>query len=76
MKSKEVNTITNNGDSVRLRIFEGELPADEAYQELLRIEKVQHDATRVTLFQAYEKIISLCDKIEELENERNRTNSV
>jgi hypothetical protein len=53
MKSRSVNTITNNEDSVRMRIFDGELPADEAIAELLRIERAQHEATLRLLRQAY-----------------------
>lgn len=36
-----MNIITNNEDYVRLRIYEKELPLDEAREELLRIEKEQ-----------------------------------
>jgi hypothetical protein len=46
MKSRLVDTITSNEDSVRLRIFDGDLPADEAMAELLRIERIQHEVTR------------------------------
>jgi hypothetical protein len=46
MKSRLVDAITSNEDSVRLRIFDGDLPADEATAELLRIERAQHDVTR------------------------------
>jgi hypothetical protein len=53
MKSRLVNTITSNEDSVRLRIFDGELPADEATVELLRIERAQHEVTRRRLREAY-----------------------
>lgn len=44
MKSRTVDYITNNEDSVRMRIFDGDLPADEATVELLRTEKVQRAA--------------------------------
>lgn len=40
MKSKLVGTtITNNEDHVRLRIFDGAIPLDEAGQELLALER-------------------------------------
>jgi hypothetical protein len=52
MKSRTVETVTNNEDYVRLRIFDGELPADEATKELLRLERCQHAATREQLRQA------------------------
>lgn len=41
MKSRTVETITNNEEHVRLRIYDGDIPADEATAELLRIEKEQ-----------------------------------
>lgn len=46
MKSRAVDTITSNEDHVRLRIFDGDLPIDQAGAELLRIEREQHAATR------------------------------
>lgn len=36
-----MNTITGNDEYVRLDIYEGRLPANAAYEELLRIEKAQ-----------------------------------
>jgi hypothetical protein len=53
MKSRLVDTITSNEDSVRLRIFDGDLPADQATAELLRIELAQHEVTRRRLREAY-----------------------
>lgn len=46
MKSKTVETVTNNEDFVRMRIFDGELPQDAALSELLRLERAQHAETR------------------------------
>lgn len=46
MKSKLVDTITSNEEHVRLKIFDGELPAEDGVNELLRIERAQHGATR------------------------------
>lgn len=34
-------TITSNDEYIRMRIYEGEFTPNEAYQELLRIEKEQ-----------------------------------
>lgn len=42
----EMRTITSNEDHVRLKIYEGDLQLSEAAEELLRIEKAQHDAER------------------------------
>lgn len=44
MKSRSVETVTSNEESVRLRIFDGDLAIDQAGAELLRIEKAQHAA--------------------------------
>jgi hypothetical protein len=53
MKSRLIDTIASNEDSVRMRIFDGDLPADEATAELLRIERAQHEVTRRRLREAY-----------------------
>lgn len=42
----EVSTITSNEQHVRMRIYDGALPADQAYQKLLELERAQHEATR------------------------------
>lgn len=41
MKSKMVDTVTNDEDLVRLRIFDGELPLDAAGAELLRLNALE-----------------------------------
>jgi len=41
-----LKAITTNEEYVRLRIYEGDLPADEAMAELLRLERAQHTAER------------------------------
>ena len=46
MIHKEVDWITTNEQHVRSRIYDGALPEDKAYQELLRIEKLQRSAER------------------------------
>jgi hypothetical protein len=45
MKSRSVDYVTSNEELVRLRIFDGELPAHDAYRELWELEKAQHEAT-------------------------------
>ena len=59
MKTKTVETIVSNEEHVRLRIYDGELPADEAVKELLRIEVAQHGETKRRLMQAYDEIRAL-----------------
>lgn len=44
MPSKKVDTITNNEDAVRLEIYEGRLPLDQAQEELHRIKVAQMQA--------------------------------
>lgn len=44
MKSTTVETITSNEQHVRMRIFDGDLPANEAYQALLELEHSQRKA--------------------------------
>jgi hypothetical protein len=41
MKSTSVETVTNNEDYVRLRIYDGEIPMDQAGAELLRLNALQ-----------------------------------
>lgn len=55
----KVNTITSNEQHVRLEIFEGRLPLDEAGKELIRIaraqlasEEIRHNYTRIELVAA------------------------
>ncbi len=43
MKTRTVDSITNNEDHVRLRIFDGDLMVDEAAAELIRIARAQAD---------------------------------
>jgi hypothetical protein len=59
MKSKEVTTVTSNEEFVRLRIYDGELPADAGMRELLRLERAQHEATRRRLAEANDRIARL-----------------
>ena len=63
MKSRLVDVITNNEDSVRMRIFAGEFPADEATAELLRIAHAQHETTRRKLREAHAVIEELRAKV-------------
>lgn len=44
MKSTSVDHITSNEQLVRMMIFDGDLPVDQAKDELLRIEREQHKA--------------------------------
>lgn len=46
MKTKLIETITSNEEDVRLRIYDGELQLSEAANELLRMERAQHEATK------------------------------
>ena len=52
----KIDYVTTNEQSVRLRIFEGELPAEEGVAELLRIEKEQHAVTRNRLNDALSRL--------------------
>lgn len=63
MKTKEVWTITNNVDAVRMRIYDGDLQISEAGQELLRIEKCQHLATSAQLREAQGKVAYLSQRL-------------
>jgi len=46
MKTRTVTTVTNNEDYVRMRIFDGDLQVSEAAEELILLERAQHDSTR------------------------------
>jgi hypothetical protein len=59
MKSKKVDTITNNEEQVRFEIFAGTLPIEEAGAEMLRLEQAQHAATRRRLTEANERLARL-----------------
>lgn len=65
MKSKLVDTLTSNEDDVRFRIFAGELPLNEAYQELLRLERSQRKSDQ---YINDLRIKNLCDIINKLQN--------
>jgi hypothetical protein len=56
MKTKLVDTVTNNEDYVRSRIFDGDLQISEAAAELLRLERSQHEATRRELLRCREEL--------------------
>ena len=47
MKTRNIDTITNNEDHIRLKIYDGDLNIDEAGQELLRLTKTQLRIERV-----------------------------
>lgn len=56
MKSRTVETLTSNEGAVRLRIFEGDIPLDEAGAELLRIERANNAALRIQIRELQEEI--------------------
>lgn len=56
MKHQEVDWITSNEQHVRSRIFDGLLPEDRAYQQLLSIEKTQRKAERSLSEARYETL--------------------
>jgi hypothetical protein len=70
MKSRLVDTITSNEDSVRLRILDGDLPADEATAELLRIERAQHEVTRRHLRDCMDMVDALAARLKARAEER------
>lgn len=49
MKTRTVETVSSNEEFVRMRIFDGDLPADAATAELLRLERLQHAKCRAEL---------------------------
>lgn len=44
MKTKLVETITNDEEFIRMRIYDGELNVDQAAEELIRLARAQRDA--------------------------------
>lgn len=46
MKSRLVDTVVNNDEYLRLRIYDGEIPLAEAGAELLRLKTAQRTAER------------------------------
>lgn len=52
-------TVTTNDGLVRLRIYEGNIPADAYHQEMLELERGQHAQTRIELEQARARIKEL-----------------
>ena len=57
MKSRDVGvTVTSNDEHVRLRIFDGVIPADKYWQEMYEAERGQHDATRQRLHRLRERL--------------------
>jgi len=56
MKSRAVDTTASNEDHARMRIYDGDLPPDQAHEELLSIERAQHNTTRRSLARALEAL--------------------
>jgi hypothetical protein len=44
MKTRAVETVTSNEELVRMRIFDGDLPPNDAYKALWELERSQHEA--------------------------------
>lgn len=49
MKNREVDTIASNSEHLRMRIFDGDIPADKYHEELLRLERGQWETERRSL---------------------------
>ncbi len=59
MKGAAVDSITSNEMHIRSRIFDGDLQISGAAEELLRIEKAQHEHTRDLLADARAELAKL-----------------
>lgn len=59
MKTKLIDKITNNEDYVRMRIFDGAFTPDNAFEELLRMEKEIRKTERLIYEDTIEKLINL-----------------
>lgn len=58
-----MTTVTNNEDYVRMRIFDGDLQVSEAAEELIRIERAQHVATRRRLDEEIDRRVAAENKL-------------
>ena len=56
MKSTSVDYITSNEQHVRMMIYDGDLPLDQAKDELLRIERAQRAAEVAELKRIIERL--------------------
>lgn len=65
MKSTLVDTVTSNDEAVRLRIFEGVIPMDQAGLELLELEQTQHAAARSQIRLLRKEITDLKARIDQ-----------
>lgn len=70
MTSKQEATITTNEDYVRMRVYDGELPASKATQKLLRMERSQRGAERKHYQRVIDSLLeinrALCDENDDL----------
>lgn len=63
MKSRKVDTVTTNEELVRLRIFDGVIPADYGMEELLDLEKKQRAVERAEFLELRDKHHILHNKV-------------
>jgi hypothetical protein len=66
VKSKSVATVTDNDTFVRLRIFDGDLPIDDAAAALIRLEREQHTAERQRHSATFESLCAVRRELREL----------
>lgn len=59
MKTRTVTTVASNDEYVRLRIYDGEVKPDQYHEEMLRLERAQHEATRRRLEEALKRLNSV-----------------
>ena len=65
MKSKTVTTVASNDESVRLRIYEGDLPLEDSTTELVRVGLMQEiNALKVKLQEAERSSLYWREKFE------------
>ena len=61
MKTRLVDTVTSNEEYVRLRIYDGAVPLDEAGAELIAIYQAQTESAFMQLRAANARIAKLLD---------------
>ena len=63
MEVHKVSSITSNEQHVRLEIFAGRLPIDEAAAELLRIEKAQRESDNRLWQERYDRLLAQHERL-------------
>ena len=66
MKTRSVETVVSNDEHVRLKIFDGDIPADDYWQDMSRLYQGQLKVTQGRLTEAMSRLAEAHDEIRRL----------